>query len=78
MATITTKSSIDDDCLRLKICSLNSEGLRSIPFGFTSVDSILGLIKMIKKWISNILPQICQCPILARAEHAKEVGSRKS
>ena len=53
---ITTKSSIDDDCLRLKICSLNRKVLRSIPDGFTYVDPMSGLIKMIKKWISNIHP----------------------
>ena len=56
MAIITTNS-FDDDCLRLKICSFNRKDLCSIPVVFTLLGGFdVRVIKMIKKWISNIHP----------------------
>ena len=57
MARNTTKSLLNDDCLQLKIYSLNHKDLSLILVGFTYVDLMSELIKMIKKWISNIHPQ---------------------
>ena len=48
MAIKHNKCSFDDDCFRLKICSLNLKDLRSSPLGFTSVNSMSGQINMIK------------------------------
>ena len=73
MAYIHNKSLFDDDYFRLKICSLNLKGLRSIPIVFTLVDSMSGLMRngqkedfeypqkkidVVQSWHASIMPRM--------------------
>ena len=75
---IITMNSFNDDCLRLKICSLNQKDLRSIPVEFILVDSVSERTYTEKNWILIILQKSWRWPILARANHAKDVIIQKS